>query len=296
MDHDQNFKNLIIDYPIDALRLFAQKESAALDANVNITLIRQEQLKHQLSDSHRELDVPLLVEWPNGHRAALLFALEHESQSRRFSIHRLAHYCLDLAKLCNTTRVIPVVVFMDKPSKDVSLSLGSELISYLRFSYLACSLGTLDWHRYEQSSNLVARLNLPNMCYHKSDKVAVYASAIKGLLDLEPDVNQRAKYLDFIDMYANLDEQEQLRYQQEYPQEANTMSQFADRFIAQGIEQGLQKGRQQGEAAILLRLLESRFGPLSDQVRSRVNGADGATILQWSERIFAAQRPEDLWR
>ena len=31
--------------------------------------------------------------------------LEEESDPRRFSIHRLAHYCLDLAKLFETERV-----------------------------------------------------------------------------------------------------------------------------------------------------------------------------------------------
>jgi len=62
MNHDQNFKNLIIDYPIDALRLFAPNESMDLSRAVSVTPVRQEQLKQHLSDGHRELDVPLLIE------------------------------------------------------------------------------------------------------------------------------------------------------------------------------------------------------------------------------------------
>ena len=34
---------------------------------------------------------PLLVEWADGRRDAVLFALEEESDWRRFSAHRLAH-------------------------------------------------------------------------------------------------------------------------------------------------------------------------------------------------------------
>jgi hypothetical protein len=53
--------------------------------------VRQEQLKERLGDRFRELDVPLLVEWPDGRREALLFVVEEQSDPKRFSIHRLAH-------------------------------------------------------------------------------------------------------------------------------------------------------------------------------------------------------------
>jgi len=46
--HDQNFKNLILDYPQQALELFAPEEHAALGADVKIVPIRQEQLKERL--------------------------------------------------------------------------------------------------------------------------------------------------------------------------------------------------------------------------------------------------------
>ncbi|WP_425338409.1 hypothetical protein [Thiorhodococcus minor] len=46
--------------------------------------------------------MPLLVQWSDGRREALLFVLEEESDPRRFGIHRLAHYCLDLGELLET--------------------------------------------------------------------------------------------------------------------------------------------------------------------------------------------------
>lgn len=89
--HDQNFKNLILDYPRQALELFATEEHAALESSVKIVPIRQEQLKERLGERFRELDVPLLVEWPDGRREALLFVLEEESRAGRFSIGRRRH-------------------------------------------------------------------------------------------------------------------------------------------------------------------------------------------------------------
>src|SRR5450759_1698022 len=115
--HDQNFKNLILDYPREALAFFAQEETGEDLNQARIIPIRQEQLKDRLGDRFRELDVPLLVEWPNGNREAILFVIEEETQGNRFSIHRLAHYCLDLAELMETDRVIPVVIFLNSGSR-----------------------------------------------------------------------------------------------------------------------------------------------------------------------------------
>ena len=137
MTHDQNFKNLILDYPREALAFFAAEEAHGIvDAEARIVPIRQEQLKERLGDRFRELDIPLLVEWPDGRREAVLFVIEEESDPSRFSIHRLAHYCLDLAELLKTERVVPVVIFLRGSSGRMELALGGERHTYLSFRYL----------------------------------------------------------------------------------------------------------------------------------------------------------------
>ena len=39
MNHDQNFKNLILDYPLQALEFFAAEEKHLFSGNVRITPI-----------------------------------------------------------------------------------------------------------------------------------------------------------------------------------------------------------------------------------------------------------------
>jgi hypothetical protein len=201
MDHDQNFKNLILDYPRQALALFAAVEAQSLDPEARILPIRQEQLKERLGERFRELDVPLMVEWPDRRREMLLFVLEEETDSRRFSLHRLAHYCLDLAELFATERVVPVVIFLRSASVAIprALVLGGDRHQYLRFRYLACHLAELPYERWRDSDNIVARLNLPNMRYAPECRIDAYAKAIRGLGELEPDPEKQLKYLDFID-------------------------------------------------------------------------------------------------
>jgi hypothetical protein len=99
MNHDQAFKNLFLDCPIAALDMFAGVEGKSIKT-ARITPIREEQLKERLSDRFRELDVPLPLEWSDGRREAILFVLEEETEPKNFSIHRLAHYCLDLSDCC----------------------------------------------------------------------------------------------------------------------------------------------------------------------------------------------------
>jgi len=62
MNHDQNFKNLILDYPRQALAFFAAEGAADRLVSAEVIPVRQEQLKNRLGDRFRELDVPLLVQ------------------------------------------------------------------------------------------------------------------------------------------------------------------------------------------------------------------------------------------
>ena len=294
MTHDQNFKNLILDYPRQALTFFAAEEASGIVNDARIVPLRQEQLKERLGDRFRELDVPLLVEWPDGRREAVLFVIEEESDPGRFSIHRLAHYCLDLAELLKTDRVVPVVVFLRGGCGRTELVLGGEHHSYLNFRYLACALAELPFERYRYSDNIVVRLNLPNMMYRREQRVEVYAHAVRGLTTLEPDPEKQLKYLEFIDIYSGLDDNELTRYQQEYPEEAETMTTFAERFIQQGKQEGRQEGRREGEARILIRLLKRKFGEVPETVERRIKSADADTLLEWSDRVLTARSLEDV--
>lgn len=56
----------------------------------------------------------------------------------------------------------------------------------------------------------------------------------------------------------------------------------------QGRQEGLAEGVQKGEAALLLRQLELRFGPLTEADRARLVEANADTLLRWGERILTA--------
>ena len=72
ISHDQNFKNLILDYPRDALSFFAPDEAPLPDDQMQNTPIQLEQLQKYPGAHYRELDKTLQVDWIDSHRDTIL--------------------------------------------------------------------------------------------------------------------------------------------------------------------------------------------------------------------------------
>jgi len=130
--------------------------------------------------------------------------------------------------------------------------------------------------------------------------VDLYAAAVRGLNTLEPDPERQLKYVDFVDIYTALDDNERQRYETEHPQEAQIMSTYLQRVREEseqrGKQQGEQRGVQKGEVLILLRQMGLKFGKIPDEVYRRVQQADSDTLLIWSERILTANSIDELMR
>jgi len=131
------------------------------------------------------------------------------------------------------------------------------------------------------------------MMYAPEQKVRVYGQAMGGLIRLEPDPEKCYKYIDFINDYCRLDDDEQPEFEREYPEESAVMSSFSERLRQEGreegVEEGLEKGRQEGEVMVVRRLLEHRFGPLDEVTRQRLEQASVADLERWADRILDAQ-------
>ena len=67
---------------------------------------------------------------------------------------------------------------------------------------------------------------------------------------------------------------------------------------AEGREEGLKEGRDEGLAeggrGMFIRLLQKRFGPLSDTHRDRIQRATSAEIDAWSGRLFDASSAAEV--
>ena len=64
----------------------------------------------------------------------------------------------------------------------------------------------------------------------------------------------------------------------------------------EGRKEGREQGRAEGRAELLLKLIASRFGEPSDEVRKRVVAVDDTTLDRWAERILTAEILDDVFR
>ena len=69
--------------------------------------------------------------------------------------------------------------------------------------------------------------------------------------------------------------------------------------IQKGLRQGMERGREEGHRqrarAVLVRLLEQRFGSLDEESRSRIESADLPALERWTDRILEVDSPEQLF-
>jgi len=286
--HDHNFKNLKVDYPLQAIEFFAHEVFPKIEGNPKVMPLRQEQQKDNLADRYRALDTPIKLEWPNGEKAIVVFALEAESNPYEFDVIRLAHYCLDLAKQHKTERVIPVVVFTRAGKYRKDLQLGTEKMTTMQFDFIACQLPQLDYKQWRDSENIVARLTLPLMNYTEEERLEVVHKSTQGLLNLEPSKAFQNKYMPFITHYANLDESDIIEYQQRYPQESEIMLTYTQRLWQDGIEQG--------ESKLLLKQLKRRFAEkVTRAYEAKLMQASSSEIERWAENILDAKTIEEVF-
>ena len=64
----------------------------------------------------------------------------------------------------------------------------------------------------------------------------------------------------------------------------------------EGREEGRQEGRREGEAIALIKVLQSKFGPLPDWAKQKINQAEAALIDQWLTKQLIAETLEDVFK
>lgn len=65
--------------------------------------------------------------------------------------------------------------------------------------------------------------------------------------------------------------------------------------LKQGLEQGLEQGVRKGETTLLERLLTKRFGPLTEDIHSRLQAATSEQLETWAERILDARHLNEVF-
>ena len=269
--HDHNFKNIFLDFPKETLKWLLPQVEQIWGQVLKVEFVRQEPKKRKLSDPSFVLDMPILFSFEN--QQLLLWLVEFQEDKAKFSIYKLLHYTTDLMELYPHALVIPMVLFTDRTNwrKDVVRKLETKLndILFLHFKYIFFKLFDFNARDYYNINNPVVKILLPKMNYKKDERIEVIKQAYSGLFQLASRM-LFDKYVDFIDVYAEVSEEEQEKLYHEiihYKDTAMLAQYIRDKGMKQGIEQGMQQEAQD----MLIEVLIERFGgSVSDELKEQI--------------------------
>ncbi|MDL1964667.1 MAG: hypothetical protein LWW98_10140 [Deltaproteobacteria bacterium] len=273
--HDHNFKNLFLDFPKETLELLFPQAQQNWGQVRKVEFIRQEPKKRKLSDPNLALDMPILFSFEN--QQLLLWLVEFQEDKAKFSIYKLLHYTTDLMEAHPHALVIPTVLFTDRTKwrKDVLRKLETKLNDrlFLHFEYAFFKLFDFNARDYYNINNPVVKILLPKMNYKKDERMEVIRHAYSGLFQLASRM-LFDKYVDFIDVYAEVSEEEQKSLYHEIIQHKET-AMLAQYIREKGMQQGMQEGMQQGiiqkAKEDVIEVLELRFGKISSEIIDKIN-------------------------
>ena len=296
VSHDQNFKNVFMDFPKEALEWILPDIPAKMGVVRHVQFVRQEPAKRRVKDAHLSLDMPILFTFDK--RQVLLWVVEFQEDKRRFSIYKLLRYVTDLMEKYPDALMIPAVLFTDRLNwhKDVMRMLSSEWGGrrFLHFEYVLVKLFDHNARDYYNHPNPVVKILMPKMNYRHEERSEVIRQAYRGLFELTAPM-LFDKYSDFIDVYAGIREDEREAIFLEMTKQEDTVM-LAQYIREKGFQEGWQKGEVEGELngelkgrrILLERLLTRRFGTLPDWGRERLSQATVDQLDRWAEQVLEA--------
>jgi hypothetical protein len=144
------------------------------------------------------------------------------------------------------------------------------------------------------------KILMPKMSYRPDERFEVIRQAYLGLFSLTAPM-LFDKYVDFIDGYAEVRDEERERIYRSMTDREETamLAQYIkdkgfQEGIQQGVRKGMQLGKQEGRRSLLARILAHRFGPLPDWANQRLETASSERLDQWAERVLEVQSLQDL--
>ena len=162
--------------------------------------------------------------------------------------------------------VIPAVLFTDRRKwrKDVDLKSESAFCgeTFLLFKYLQTRLFNYNVRDYYDSDNPLVTMLLPEMNCTQQGRFEVIRQAYKGLFRLAAPM-QFDKYINFIDIYAEIEETEREHIYSELKEQKETamLAQYIkEKGIKEGVQQGISQGVWQGETQLLCTLIAEKCG------------------------------------
>ena len=305
MGHDQRFKEFLQTFLQDFLRLFFPEVERRLDFR-SVEFLDKEVFTDLGEGSSRQADVVAKLATLDGHAELLLVHCEVQAKPERdFGARMLEYYSLLRARY--RIPIFPVAVYLRGGSAGVSSEkhrvelFGQEI---LRFRYRSVALARLDAEEYRNGVGPVGAALAALMDTSKvPERAELRASLLLEIVESGLDDARQLLLGNLVTTYLELTEDERRRYRslvsrKEYRKMQDVEETWLDKALRQGEEKGQKEGLRSGivlgKREALLAQLVAKFGPLPQELDSRIRAMSEDVLDQWLGRILTANRLEEM--
>ena len=186
--HDQAVKNLIKDYPEEALEFLAEDVVSAHGRPVSVEFLDTAAAKDDAAEPGPGMAMDLAIRYVFSDGHGVLFVLvEHWSSADKLDLLRTARYYLDLCRRFPDDEILPIALVDDDRPRAIADTVlrGALGETFLSFRTRVVQVPTLDLEQYRRTRNRVALSFLPNMAgvFDRVERVLEVALAFQEIGD-----------------------------------------------------------------------------------------------------------------
>lgn len=187
--HDQAVKNLIKDYPEEALEFLAEDVVQACGRPVEVEFLDTAVAKEDVAQPGPGQSMDMAIRYRFRDRSStILLLVEHWSDAAKLDLLRTAAYFLDLARRFPNETILPVALVDDDRSRELEDSVERCALGVRHFLFHTriIQVPSLDLERFRSTVNRVALSFSPNMAgsFDRAERVMHVALGFRDQGDL----------------------------------------------------------------------------------------------------------------
>ncbi len=242
-------KNLIRDYPEDALEFFEPEIYQRYGKPVSIDFHIQENKKHHHRDLKLINDIAVIYRFEN-RKNLVLTLVEHWSQKAKFDIHRFAHYLIDLDFQFPGYEILPVALFTDESKKwrnDIRREITITCLDkvYMSFTFRLIRMKDHEAEKYRNTKNRFLAVLRSAMRWDRADKIFLAIDFIKNYTEIEKEIKTVIKNIDIIEYYLHINNSEK-KMITDIIEEKEESNMIVEELMKRGEIKGIEKGKNEG--------------------------------------------------
>lgn len=290
IDHDRLFKELLSTFFLEFLDLFFPDVTSYLEPD-SITFLDKEVFTDVTAGEQYEADLIAKVRFRN-QESFFLIHVENQAKAQTDFSKRMFRYFARLYEKF-ALPVYPIALFSyDTPQRPEPNYHQVSFADFevLKFNFRVIQLNRLNWRDFVSQSNPVASALMAKMNIAPEERPRVKLECLRLLATLRLDPARMKLISGFIDTYLRLNAQEERLFQAD----VSTIEPSQQEVVMEIVTSWMEQGMQQGKVALIMRLLNRRFGGVTPQVEARIRSLSSEQLENLAEALLDFSNASDL--